>query len=192
MPCVLITGFGPFRDRSGRWIDPNPSGEVASRLDGRTLARRPVVGVQLPVTYKAVALAMPELLTRLKPALVIALGAGHPDAVRLEQYASRTATSDRPDNDGEVLCGVPVRAGGPDRLRAPIDATRLATLLDRPALPVRPSTDAGGFVCNAAFYALLRARGPATAACFVHLPATGGLDALERLVSDLAGALLTP
>lgn len=190
MPGTLITGFGPFQDRAGRLVDPNPSGEIASSLDGRELAGGPVVGVRLPVAYEAVARAMPELLARLQPRLVIALGAGQPDAVRIEQYASITGTSDRPDNDGRILCGVPVHMDGPERLRAPIDAARLASALNRPELPVRASSDAGGYVCNAAFYALLRARDADTIACFVHLPATGELGPMERLIVKLASALL--
>lgn len=188
-PCILITGFGPFRDRAGAWINPNPSGEIASRLDGQVLAGVPLVGVRLPVTYEAVAREIPALLGRLRPRVAIALGAGPPDAVHLEQYAAIMATSGRPDNDGQIRGGTRLHAEGPDRLRAPFDAAGLAAVLDRPDLPVRASSDAGGYVCNAAYYALLRARDAETVACFVHLPANGRLDPMERVVSDLALAL---
>ena len=73
---ILLTGFGPFRDRAGTLIDPNPSGELAGALDGTRIAGRRVIGVRLPVTYSAVRQQIPELIARHRPAAAISLGAG--------------------------------------------------------------------------------------------------------------------
>ncbi|MEZ4265364.1 MAG: hypothetical protein R3F39_03210 [Myxococcota bacterium] len=189
---ILVTGFGPFLGRDGQRIDPNPSGEIALSLNGTRLIGHPVTGVVLPVIYEGVAVEVPELLARWKPALVIALGAGHAGDARLEQFASAAATSDRPDNAGQVARHAAPSQDAPARLRAPIDAAGLAALLATPELPVRPSHDAGGYVCNAAYYALLTACPPEIPACFLHLPWDRQPSAMQPLVTRLAAALLSP
>jgi pyroglutamyl-peptidase len=185
-PTLLLTGFEPFLDRDGKLVDPNPSGDVARALRGRRVAAYRALGVVLPVTYDAVSARIPHLLTEHTPSLVVAMGAGRRGRVAIEQVAANLVTSDRPDNAGRAPTGEPLSPGGPTALRARVDATALAARLASPELSVEASTDAGGYVCNAAYYALLHALDDSALACFVHLPTDIPLARLVRLIEALA------
>lgn len=164
---ILVTGFGPFGQ-----VRDNPSGALASAVHGSRLLGHTLVGLELPVSYaRGPALALAAARAADCEA-VIALGvATTRQQVEVERYA-HNRVCDTPDIDGVIPDAV--EPGGPDRLVASLDAGALAA-----ALGAGVSEDAGGYVCNALFYRLLRAL-PGVPVSFVHVPERG-LPALEFL-----------
>lgn len=184
---ALVTGFGPFLD-----VVDNPSGRLAEAVNGLHLAPGVEVhGLRLPVSYaRAPALTL-EAVARLEPRLVIGLGVamGRP-GVCVEALGRRRPLSGSPDSDGVILEDLEV--DGPEVVGATAPAQALAQ-----ALGAVVSDDAGGYVCNAWLYRVLRgleilppARRPA--AIFVHLPAQGlEPEVLCRGISSIWSALST-
>ena len=66
---VLVTGFRPWGSHS-----KNPSGQIASRLDGAEIRGEKVVGVELKVSYREVRGKLPALILSLKPSVALHLG----------------------------------------------------------------------------------------------------------------------
>lgn len=168
---VLITGFGPFPG-----VTDNPSIAVA-----RALAQEPPRGVdvvarELPVTFEGapaeVAAGVAELGDRATPGAVVLLGLGvQPDPTfRLEQRARGQLTGARADSSGQTASAVGVDAG--HDLETALDLERLAQVLREAGAPsVALSEDAGGYVCERTYHALLscaHARG--LTALFLHVP----------------------
>ncbi len=191
-PRVLVTGFGSFRD-----VTDNPSGGAARLLDGRVVAGLPVVGRELRVTYAEVARAIPALVAELRPVMVISTGVGRGDAVAIERVARNRVGSAEADVDGVAPFGLSLSDGAPDERRCAWDADALAMALDTPAQRVVTSPDAGGYVCNAAFWHLTSCLPAGALGGFVHLPpardgrtADGYAAVLERLIAHLAPQVL--
>jgi pyrrolidone-carboxylate peptidase len=136
-----------------------------------------VVGLELPVSYAAAADALGAAIARHDPAAVIATGVARDPDVRLETRARNRVTSMHADNDGAVWTGRDLEPGGPTWRSARWDAVTLADGLSSPAIRVRCSDDAGGYVCNATLYRALELAADAHVVGFVHLP--GGVHAPE-------------
>jgi len=97
-PPLLVTGFGPFEAH-----DLNPSGELARRLDGRTLAGHAVVGRVLPVSFRRSVEELDAALAALEPrapAAVVCLGVHNGASFRVERRARSFLIPGRPDVDG--------------------------------------------------------------------------------------------
>ncbi len=102
----------------------------------------------------------------------LGLWPGEP-AIRLERLAFNLADFEIPDNEGAFLQDMPVDTGAPAAIpsRLPLRAIERA-LLDA-GIPVRLSSSAGTFLCNATMYTFLRASErlqPEVPCGFVHLP----------------------
>lgn len=169
---ILLTGFGPFRD-----VTDNPSGVLASSLDGARVGGVTVVGHVLEVSYERAPARVMELCALFSPVLVIGTGvAVSREQVEVETFGVGGAAVGE-DNDGR--CPENLGAG---RYTSPV-AEALSV-----ALGVARSSDAGRYVCNAWLYRVGRA-----ADCpvgFVHLPPAGVdperfLKALGRVASSL-------
>ena len=157
---VLFTGFETFADHA--W---NPSGEVAA-----SAAAAFGVGAEsrvLPVTVET-ARKFPSTLKNQR--MVVCVGLSRRKRVEVELMAKNVA-NDVPDNAG-VAGPFTLEAQGPD-----VCVSRLAPALARQLKlevgdGVGTSEDAGGYVCNALYYACLRAADAgAPPAVFVHVPA---------------------
>ncbi len=154
MPAgFLLTGFEPFTG-----FAVNPSWEAARAVAARL--SEDVVARLLPVDHQAAARRMAGLLAEVRPEYCLATGLATGDRFRLELRARRPSAL--PD------------AEGPDELRGqwPLDAAE-ASLLSLGA-PVVRSEDAGGYVCETTYWALLRFReehGYPENALFLHVPA---------------------
>jgi pyroglutamyl-peptidase len=190
-PLVLATGFGPFPGR-----ELNPSREIA-----RGLAEDPPPGVrvrasELPVTFlgappavrAAVAALAPE-----RPAFLLGLGVQPEPCFRLERFARGRYDTERLDNEGNSAAELrPVV--GPD-LESDLDFQALARVLRAAGAPdVRLSTDAGGYVCEITYHALLQeAARLGVRALFLHLPPAEVLSVAEQtpMVRTLLAALLS-
>lgn len=163
---ALVTGFEPFGGRS-----LNPSGEIARRLDGVTIAGVKVAGRILPVDLARVGGAIAQILDEIEPVAVLALGQadGEP-VIRLERVALNLADFEIADNAGHKASEAPVLAGEAPGLwsRLPLPAIRAALL--GMGIPARMSNTAGTYLCNATMYRFLRAVPQSVPCGFIHLP----------------------
>ena len=164
--AALVTGFVPF---GGHGL--NPSGELARKIDGQTIAGVDIVGRILPVDIEKIDGAIAKVLDEIDPVAVVNLGlvAGEP-VVRLERVALNLAAFEIPDNAGRLVEDRTLDKAGETALWSRLDLRRIRrALLDR-GIPVRLSSTAGTYLCNAAMYRFLRAV-PAGVPCgFIHVP----------------------
>jgi pyroglutamyl-peptidase len=179
---ALITGFEPYGGRR-----QNPSGEVATALDGERIGDLVVVGRRLPVVFAGLAERLDECLVEAQPSVVLALGLWPGESmIRLERLAVNLADSVAPDNAGAHRSGEPLDRSGAAALLTTLPLPAIEAALLAEGIPARLSNTAGTYLCNAALYALLGAiarRGEHTPCGFIHLPY------LPRQVAEmLAGA----
>ena len=66
---VLLTGFEPFAG-----FDRNPGALIVEALDGRRIAGARIVGRVLPVDLRRIDAAIADVLARVQPDAVVALG----------------------------------------------------------------------------------------------------------------------
>ncbi len=169
---VLIVGFGPFPGQK-----QNPTGPLVIQLARR---RRPAksearrIACVLPTTFAAVDDRLVSEIERHRPDVVLMFGlAARTAHLRIEKRA-RNALSDLfPDAAGKR----PIRRLI-DRRSAPalVTRARAPALLQAAAkahVPVRLSHDAGGYICNLAYWRALSfvpADVPSPLVQFVHVP----------------------
>jgi pyroglutamyl-peptidase len=167
MTDVLVTGFGPFPG-----VARNPSGELLPALAGPGVRT-----VLLPVSYAGAAAVLAAELPRLRPSVALLFGVASSDAVvRVEGVARNSGSVPKPDVDGVVQDG-PLRAGAPDSYPATLPVRPLVDAVAASGRAVVASSDAGGYVCNATFFAaldLVARLGLPTRVGFVHVPGTAG------------------
>ncbi|HEX7969763.1 MAG TPA: hypothetical protein VF502_16185 [Stellaceae bacterium] len=166
---ALITGFEPYGGRS-----LNPSARLATALDGTRIGGLAVVGRTLPVVLDGLAERLEAWLTELRPAAVIALGLwpGEP-TIRLERLAVNLADFAIPDNAEASAADAAIVPAGATALAVTLPLRAIERAMLAECIPVRLSTTAGTYLCNAALYALLGAieRHGARVPCgFIHLP----------------------
>jgi pyroglutamyl-peptidase len=166
---ALITGFEPY---GGRAV--NPSGRLAMALDGAEIGGLRVVGRTLPVVLAGLAERLERHLAEIRPALVIALGLwpGEP-MLRLERVAVNLADFAIADNAGARLEDAAVASAGATALAATLPLRAIERALLDDDIPVRLSTSAGTYLCNATLYTLLsliQRRGAPVPCGFIHLP----------------------
>jgi pyroglutamyl-peptidase len=172
MARVVVVGFGPFPG-----APKNPSTELVRRLVRRrrpALADTTILSAIVPTAYAAVTGEFTELLRMHDPDAVLMFGiASRAQFMRVERRAVNFATGFYPDVTRaklatrqvlpEIASELPVRA----HVGLLISAGR-ATGID-----VRPSRDAGRYICNAALLVALAAAkrsGRPRRVAFVHIP----------------------
>lgn len=170
-PRILITGFGPFPG-----APVNPTGPLVARL---ARLRRPAfadverVAHIFPVTYAAVDRELPRLLAQYRPDALLMFGlAARTPFIRIETRARNAVTTLWPDADharvrqGAITRGTDAQMFGPHTAR--LLRAAMATGVD-----VRPSRDAGRYLCNYLCWRSIEAtrsqNGPKLAA-FIHVP----------------------
>ncbi len=166
-PLVIVTGFGPFLS-----LADNPSERVAKILEREPPPEIEVQALVLPVTFAGSKQILEEFLAQLprEPAALLGLGAHRGGFFRLERNARSVLDSAKPDNDGVLADQVPP-LGERDR-HTSIDLQRFETCLTSAQLePMQFSNEAGGYVCERTYYALLEAGERLnTPALFLHVP----------------------
>ncbi len=176
MGHLVVTGFSGFED-----VAINASGLVAERLHGQVIDGLAVRGEVLPTAFGRARARMVELGEGAGCRAVLALGVWRGADWRLERRAWGEVKSARADVHGEVWRG---RTLGPDH-EASLPIADLAK-----ELGVRVSDDCGGYVCNAAYHALL---GAGVRGAFLHMPrdiGARGLEASERMARALLSRLV--
>lgn len=164
--AALVTGFEPF----GAYPH-NPSGEIAGRLDGKTIDGARIAGRTLPVDLSRIDHAIGRVLDEIDPICIINFGlaVGEP-VIRLERVALNLAAFEIPDNAGRLIEGRALEVGAAAALWARLDLPGIHNALIAKGIPARLSSTAGTYLCNAAMYRFLRAT-PARVPCgFIHLP----------------------
>ena len=150
---LLVTGFAPFHS-----FAINPSWSAARALAQRHPDR--IAARLLPVDHLAARTALHIALQELRPTACLCLGLAAGDVFRLEERARKPA-------EFFHLPGPAEHTG-----TWPWDA--LAAQLTRLAIPHRRSRDAGQYVCESTYFALLEFAHqhayPAQAG-FLHVPA---------------------
>jgi pyroglutamyl-peptidase len=152
MSGALVTGFEPF---GGATV--NPSQLIAEALGG----------VVLPVSYARAAEALREAVQQAKPEFVVCFGlAEKRTEVTVERFALNADEPSNVDNEG-ASSAEPIEPAGPLAYRSTLPVDAIVAALREEGIPAAPSRDAGGFLCNRVFYALMHlgVRGG-----FVHVP----------------------
>jgi pyroglutamyl-peptidase len=190
---LLVTGFGPFP-----LVPRNPSGALA-----RAVARHPRLGLAgiearalvLETAYGAIDGALRPALAAWRPDAVLMIGvAARRRVVCVEVQALNRASRLFPDAGGRVGAGLALAPDLPLRLRTRAPAGRILRALLRAGLPARASRDAGRYLCNASYFALLAER--VAPAAFVHVPMPRGARPGDRrpsmgeMEAGLVGAAL--
>jgi pyroglutamyl-peptidase len=166
---VLITGFEPYGGR-GR----NPAAEIAKALEGQRIEGHPVVGRTLPVSYHGLADRLAALIEEQNPVVAISLGLWPGEAtIRLERCGLNLADFEIADNEGATLVDEVIEANGAAGLFATLPLRAIEQALLAGGIPVRLSSTAGTFLCNATLYSLMRIierRSPPAVGGFIHVP----------------------
>jgi pyroglutamyl-peptidase len=109
----------------------------------------------------------------------------------VERFAHNLDGSGSEDNDG-VLSSAEIDPDGPAAYRSTLPVDAIVAALRADGIPAEASRDAGGFLCNHAFYLLMRLlelERPGAKGGFVHVPADMQQDELlraARIVVDQA------
>jgi pyroglutamyl-peptidase len=168
------------------------SSEVVVRELGRTWADTVACTLETAVLPTSYALAEGRLRALLGRApvpdvlLMTGMDAGR-RCIQVERRARNLDACPTPDNTGEIRPGGAIRRQGPATHRSTIDPCALAGAVTGAGMPVSMSDDAGGFVCNHAFYVALAETdrlGLPTRCGFLHLP---GIE--ERRAAVIAAAV---
>ncbi|MBI5434097.1 MAG: hypothetical protein HZA52_14790 [Planctomycetes bacterium] len=180
---IAITGFGAFRGESDVAVVENPSRAIAFALEREPPPGVQVVAAELSVTFERAPRELERWLAGLDapPAALLGLGVQSRGGVyRLERRARARLEGDRRDNDGRGAGEA--TAGLTGDLATELDLARLAVALRvGGASDVLCSDDAGGFVCERVYHALLeRGRSLGVPAVFLHLPTVAQAPIAEQ------------
>jgi pyroglutamyl-peptidase len=171
-PTILLTGFGPFPG-----VDSNATAELVPELIEAARAKfteHDVVGAILPTEWVAAPQKLGDLLAR--PGTVLALHFGvsrQAEGFQIE-LVGRNQCKAVADAAGCMPAAECLLDDGPAELACTLPVERIVQRLTRLGVPVRTSTDAGGFLCNALLYHSLGAAHTLAKphlVGFVHLPA---------------------
>ena len=179
---ILITGFGPF---PGAPFNPTPA--LVARL---AALRRPAfadlicIAHVFPVSYGAVDRELPQLLAQHRPDALLMFGlAARTPFVRVESRARNAVTTLWPDAEHACVRRAAIVRGADAQHFGPHTA-HLLRAVRRTGLDVRPSRDAGRYLCNYLSWRGIEAArapgGPALAA-FVHVPLIARDTASHRM-----------
>ncbi len=169
---VLVAGFGPFPGAAN-----NPSGQLALHVaHSRRIASSgaKTIGAVIPTVYQEVASILSRVLEAEKPDVVLMFGlAGSTPWMRIETRAANVASSLHPDAAGDKPANHSLVAGSPQILKVRAPVHRLLAAAQKAGVKAKISVDAGGYICNAAFFHCLdaaRKTGTPKLAAFVHIP----------------------
>jgi pyroglutamyl-peptidase len=163
MTRVLATGFEPFDGSS-----VNPSQQLVEALAGD------VVKAFLPVSYARAADELRRAVREAEPDVVICFGqADGRTGISIERFAHNLDEATTTDNDAAPGSGAAIDAAGPIAYPSTLPVDEIVAALRAEGIPAAASRDAGGFLCNHVFYALMRAleqERPQAIGGFVHVP----------------------
>ncbi len=164
---VLITGFEPFGDAA-----VNPSELIVKEI---AAAGDPaVVTAILPTSYRQAEANITNLIHQHHPSAVLMFGLKQQSTqLCLENIARNLDDSDALDNDGEVRAHQCIIENAPAKYEASLQFNSMAQIAENMGEAVDYSNNAGGYVCNHAYYAaahLVATEFESIQFGFVHVP----------------------
>ena len=165
---VLVTGFEPFGgDKT------NGSWEAVRHLQGKRFSHKTVVVFQLPVVWGEAENEIHRLIEQYHPVAVIAFGQAGAGPVKIEMVAHNVRQS-IPDNRGALPRQLLISKTAPLTLKTTLNVDAILKHLHEAGIPAIESNDAGGYLCNNIFFALMTNPGAKYALNiprgFVHVP----------------------
>lgn len=182
---ILITGFEPFASS-----DVNSSWEAAVRV-----MQMPPKGVnvqirQIPVSFRDAGDAIRDILTRLRPDVLIMLGQrGKGLSIDIERIAVNLMDSVNSDNDGFCPQEQLITLDGKMAYFSNLPVKALRDALLKKNIPVKVSNSAGLYVCNSTYYNALKVIDELelpTKTVFVHLPKISDKFPIELLSESVS------
>lgn len=170
MQTVLLTGFEPFDNDL-----VNPSWEAARELDGVQVSEGvQIVARCLPCAFATAGEYLAQLISELKPAMVIATGlAPGRSEISIERVAININDARIPDNLGQQPIDTAVVVDGPAAYFSTLPIKAMVKALRDAGFAAAVSQTAGTFVCNQVFYLLQhRLAGAGVRSGFIHMPSS--------------------
>ncbi|MBJ2245240.1 MULTISPECIES: pyroglutamyl-peptidase I [Pseudomonas] len=170
MQTVLLTGFEPFDNDL-----VNPSWEAARELDGVQVSEGvQIVARCLPCAFATAGEYLAQLISELKPAMVIATGlAPGRSEISIERVAININDARIPDNLGQQPIDTAVVVDGPAAYFSTLPIKAIVKALRDAGFAAAVSQTAGTFVCNQVFYLLQhRLAGAGVRSGFIHVPSS--------------------
>jgi pyroglutamyl-peptidase len=171
---VLVTGFEPFGG-----ADLNASRKLVEALASEPPDGFELTTAVLPVVWARASDELAHALERAQPELVVCFGQADGRAqVEVERFALNF--DEGSDDEGETR-RAEIVTGGPAAYRSSLPVDAVVEALRAEGIPAAASRDAGGYLCNHVFYALMRVLAERTGVRggFVHVPLLPE-QALER------------
>lgn len=168
MKTLLMTGFEPFGGYS-----VNPSAELAKAYDGKRVGPYSVVGIVLPLAFKAALDVFNQAVNKRSPDVVLCCGQAERGVITFERIAVNAIDTSRADNQGYTPESDLIVADGPAAYFSNIDPHPLVKRLQQEGIPALVSYQAGTYGCNWLLYNVLHliAQGRLHAkATFMHVP----------------------
>lgn len=185
---ILLTGFEPFGG-----FNINSSWETAVRIGQLTPKGIELEVAQLPVSFKRAGEAVRELLSTRRPDVLIMLGQrGLGQSIDIERIAVNLMDSVNPDNDGYCPNEECITSDGEKAYFTNLPIKVLKDALLQKNIPVKVSNSAGLYVCNCAYYEVLRIiqeDNLASKALFVHLPKITEEFTLESMTTSVTALI---
>lgn len=182
---ILATAFDPCINEPA----PNPSEVLIARLACPPGAR--LRTLTLPTVYGEADRILSDAIEATDPDLVLLTGVSRKaDPVKLETVARNADTSPRRDNAGRT--GRPVIVpGAPETLTTTLPMHLTLPALHAAGVRYELSDDAGGYLCNRAYYTALHLLRERTPCVFVHVgfgaeAIAEGVRAAETIIDALA------
>jgi len=169
MARVLLTGFEPFADAPA-----NSSWDAVELLAQNWSRSDELIVRRLPVAFGSGGRRLVEHVAAHTPDVVVAVGVAEGrSAVTPERVAINLRDARIPDNAGRQPVDVPCVADGPAAYFSTLPVTAIVAALKDAGIAAEPSTTAGTYVCNDAFYALQHSLvGLGVSSGFIHVPAS--------------------
>lgn len=163
----LVTGFEPFAGDSY-----NPTKAAIEVLVASWSGPEELVAEVMPVEFERAQQRIRFLIEEEKPDLVLCCGLNAKiDTPELERIAHNCMNASIADNAGYRPEEVLIEEDGPEFLRSTLPVDHVVSSLNEQGVALRPSDDAGRYVCNATLYrALWSTRKSTTLAAFLHIP----------------------
>ena len=166
MTKVLLTGFGPFLNYTY-----NPSGEIAKKLDGKTIMNSRIIGKILPVKHIGIRGVIRGYIEKYNPSTMISLGlAATRGCISLERIAINRYyfRSEKKEFDE------PLYENGQNAYFSKLPLKEIKANLQNHGIPAEYSFFPDTFVSNEVFYEVMRLsdKSGIKKAGFVHVPLT--------------------
>jgi pyroglutamyl-peptidase len=173
---ALVTGFESFGGDS-----VNASQAALKRLPP-VIKQIEIETLLLPTSFARAPAALAAGIERFSPDVVLCVGeSGDRHAICLERVAVNLCDARIADNDGASPSGSKSIDGGPAAYFSTLPVNNMLAALRGAGLPSEISNNAGSYVCNHVFYALMHMAaggGHGWRAGFMHVP--HAFDAVAR------------